>query len=263
MAHYRTIVISDLHIGSSGCQADLVNDFLKQNTSDILILNGDIIDAWKIQQNRWKFTKAQGKLLRRILKISLTKTRVTYVLGNHDDFFRTLLPYKFDFGKIKLCNHCEHHGLNGKRYLITHGDLFDGVTRLHRWLSFLGDNAYEAMFKLNQCWNWGRKLLGLHYWSLSAYLKKKVKKAVDFIYEFENNLSGYCKSKGYDGVICGHIHTAEIKELQGVTYMNSGDWVESCTALVETLDGEWQIIHWNRVQEDVVAVADSGPRDRS
>lgn len=251
MTHYRTIVISDLHLGSKGCQHELVNNFLKMNTSDLLILNGDIIDAWKIQQNKWSFSKGQNKVLRRILKISMTKTVVTYVIGNHDDFFRTLLPYKFEFGKIRLCNQCDHTGLDGKRYLVTHGDLFDGVTRMHRWLSFLGDKAYDAMLKLNQIWNFSRKLLGLEYWSLSQYLKKKVKQAVDFIYEFEDNLAGYCKSKGYDGVICGHIHTPEIKEIQGVAYMNSGDWVESCTALVETVEGEWKIIHWSEVVKDV------------
>ena len=122
---------------------------------------------------------------------------------------------------------------------------------MHRWLSFLGDKAYDAMLKLNQIWNFSRKLLGLEYWSLSQYLKKKVKQAVDFIYEFEDNLAGYCKSKGYDGVICGHIHTPEIKEINGVAYMNSGDWVESCTALVETVEGEWKIIHWSEVVRDV------------
>jgi UDP-2,3-diacylglucosamine pyrophosphatase LpxH len=176
-------------------------------------------------------------------------TVVIYVIGNHDDFFRTLLPYGFEFGKIRLVNQCDHVGLNGKRYLVTHGDLFDGVTRMHRWLSFLGDKAYDFMLSMNRIWNFSRKILGFKYWSLSQYLKMKVKRAVDFIYEFEDNLAGYCKSRGYDGVICGHIHTAEIKELQGVIYMNSGDWVESCTALVETVDGEWQIIRWPEVKK--------------
>ena len=249
MTHYRTIVISDIHLGSKGCQHELVNNFLKMNTSDLLILNGDIIDAWKIQQNKWSFSKGQNKVLRRILKISMSKTAVVYVIGNHDDFFRTLLPYKFEFGRIRLVNQCDHIGLDGKRYLVTHGDLFDGVTRMHRWLSFLGDKAYDFMLSMNRVWNFSRKILGFKYWSLSQYLKMKVKKAVDFIYEFEDNLSGYCKSKGYDGVICGHIHTPEIKQLQGVTYMNSGDWVESCTALVETVDGEWKIIHWSEVKK--------------
>jgi UDP-2,3-diacylglucosamine pyrophosphatase LpxH len=257
--HYRTIVISDIHLGSRGCQHELLNNFLKLNTCDHLILNGDIIDAWKIQQNKWHFTKGQSKILRRILKISLSKTNVVYVLGNHDDFFRTLLPYKFEFGRIKICNEIGHLGKNGKKYLVTHGDLFDGVTRLHRWLSFLGDKAYDAMLRLNQVWNFSRKLLGMRYWSLSNYLKKRVKQAVNFVYEFEDNLAGYCKARGYDGVICGHIHTPEIRQIQGITYMNSGDWVESCTALVETIDGEWKIVHWLEViKENVDIVPDSG-----
>jgi UDP-2,3-diacylglucosamine pyrophosphatase LpxH len=242
--YYRTIVISDLHLGSRGCQHELLNDFLKNNSSEFLILNGDIIDAWKIQQNKWKFSKGQNRVLRRLLKISMGKTRVLYTIGNHDDFFRTLLKYNFSLGNIVLGNHFDHIGLDGKRYLITHGDLFDGVTRLHRWLAFLGDKAYDAMLMLNGVWHWVRRTLKLEYWSLSQFLKKQVKQAVNFIMEFEDTLSEYCKSKGYDGVICGHIHTPEIKEINGVSYMNSGDWVESCTALVETVEGEWKIIHW-------------------
>jgi UDP-2,3-diacylglucosamine pyrophosphatase LpxH len=243
--HYRTIVISDLHMGSRGCKARLLNDFLKNNTSDWLYLNGDIFDCWKIQQNKWNFSKAQSKVLRRLLKISMTKTQVTYILGNHDDFFRNFIPYKINLGKIRVVNECVHTGQNGMKYLVTHGDLFDTVTRVHRWISFLGDRAYDYLLRMNGAVNACRRFFGLRYWSLSHYLKTKVKKAVDFIFEFELTLSRYAKSKNYDGVICGHIHVAEIKNLDGIVYMNSGDWVESCTALVETHDGEWKIIHWH------------------
>jgi UDP-2,3-diacylglucosamine pyrophosphatase LpxH len=249
--HYRTIVISDLHMGSKGCKARLLNDFLKNNSSDYLYLNGDIFDCWKIQQNKWHFNKAQSKVLRRLLKISMSQTQVIYILGNHDDFFRNFIPYKINLGKIKVLNECVHVGQNGARYLVTHGDLFDTVTRVHRWISFLGDRAYDYLLRMNGSVNSCRRYIGLKYWSLSHYLKTKVKKAVDFIFEFETTLSNYAKSKSYNGIICGHIHVAEIKNLNGIVYMNSGDWVESCTALVETIDGDWQIIHWhNETQLD-------------
>jgi len=250
--HYRTIVISDLHMGSKGCKAKLLNDFLRNHSSDCLILNGDIFDCWKIQQNKWHFTNTQSKLLRRILKISMSKTEVIYVLGNHDDFFRNFIPYKINLGNIKVVNEFEYIGENKKRYLVTHGDMFDTVTRVHRWVSFLGDKAYDFLLRLNGVLNSIRNVFGLKYWSLSHYLKKKVKKAVDFIYHFEDTLAAYAKSKGYDGVIVGHIHVAEIKDLHGIDYMNSGDWVESCTALVEDDDGIWKIITWRGADADVI-----------
>jgi len=247
--HYRTIVISDLHMGSKGCKARLLNDFLKNNSSDYLYLNGDIFDCWKIQQNKWYFNKTQSKVLRRLLKISMSKTQVIYILGNHDDFFRNFIPYKINLGKIKVLNECVHVGVDGARYLVTHGDLFDTVTRVHRWVSFLGDKAYDYLLTLNGAVNSCRRLFRLKYWSLSHYLKTRVKKAVNFIFEFEATLSNYAKSKSYDGVICGHIHVAEIKNIDGIIYMNSGDFVESCTALVENVDGEWKIVHWHLDKE--------------
>jgi len=242
-------VISDLHLGSKGCKASLLNDFLKHHSSDRLILNGDIFDCWKIQQNKWHFTKTQSKVLRRLLKISLSKTEVIYILGNHDDFFRNFIPYKIHLGKIKVMTEFTHVDENGNRYLVTHGDLFDTVTRVHRWVSFLGDKAYDILLKMNGIVNSLRGVFGLKYWSLSHYLKTKVKKAIDFIYHFEDTLAEYAKSKGYDGVIVGHIHVAEIKYLHGITYLNSGDWQESCTALVEDDDGIWKIIAWRGVDE--------------
>jgi len=242
--HYRTIVISDLHMGSWSCKATLLNDFLKNHSSELLYLNGDIFDCWKIQQNKWYFDSAQSKVLRRLLKISMGSTRVVYILGNHDDFFRNFIPYKINLGKITVVNEYTHVALNGQRLLVTDGDLFDTVTRVHRWVSFLGDHAYSWLLQLNGFVNWCRRLIGLKYWSLSHYLKTKVKKAVDFVYEFEDTLASYAKSKKFDGVIVGHIHVAEIKKINDVVYMNSGDWQESCTALVEDFDGNWHIIKW-------------------
>jgi len=174
-------------------------------------------------------------------------TNVVYVLGNHDDFFRNFIPYNINLGNIKVVNECVHIDAKGLRYLVTHGDLFDTVTRVHRWVSFLGDKAYDLLLKLNGFVNNCRKLIGLRYWSLSHYLKTKVKQAVNFIYEFEDTLASYAKSKKYDGVIVGHIHVAEIKKINGIIYMNSGDWQESCTALVEDSAGNWQIIKWHKI----------------
>lgn len=250
--HYRTIVISDLHMGSKGCKAGLLNDFLRSHSSDYLYLNGDIFDCWKIQQNKWHFDKSQSKVLRRLLKISMSnKTKVIYVLGNHDDFFRNFLPYKIDLGKIHVVNEAVHTDGKGNKLLVVHGDLFDTVTRVHRWISFLGDRAYDLLLRMNGAVNVFRNLFGLKYWSLSQYLKTKVKKAVNFIYEFEDTLAKYAESKKYDGVIVGHIHVAEIKNLHGILYLNSGDWVESCTALVEDTDGNWKIIYWDKIQPNM------------
>ena len=247
---YRTIVISDVHLGSRGCKAELLNNFLEHNRSEFLLLNGDIIDAWKIQQQKWYWTQKQTSVLRKFLIAPKKNTTVIYITGNHDDFLRNFIPYKINLDQIKICNEYEHIALDGKRYLVTHGDLFDTVTRLHRWLSFLGDRAYSVLLSANNVVGFFRRIFGMRYWSLSYYLKTRVKKAVDFVYHFEETLSNYAKHKGYDGVICGHIHVAEIKDLNGLQYMNSGDWVESCTALVETLEGEWKIIHWQETLDE-------------
>jgi UDP-2,3-diacylglucosamine pyrophosphatase LpxH len=157
-----------------------------------------------------------------------------------------MIPYGFSFGLIEIQNQTEHIGADGRHYLVVHGDMFDGITRLAPWLSFLGDTAYDFILIWNTRFNWLRHKLGFGYWSLSQYLKHRVKKAVDFIFQFEQNLANYCKKRGYDGVICGHIHHAEIREINGITYMNDGDWVESCTALVEHHDGKWEIVTWTR-----------------
>jgi UDP-2,3-diacylglucosamine pyrophosphatase LpxH len=158
-----------------------------------------------------------------------------------------MIPYGFSFGLVEIHNQIEHIGADGKHYLVTHGDLFDGITRLAPWLAFLGDKAYDFVLYLNGKFNWIRHKMGFGYWSLSQYLKHRVKKAVDFMFKFEENLANYCKKRGFDGVICGHIHHAEIKEIDGIIYMNDGDWVESCTALVENMNGTWEIIHWEKI----------------
>ena len=172
------------------------------------------------------------------------------IAGNHDEFLRPMIPYGFSFGLVEIHNQTEHIGADGKHYLVTHGDLFDGITRLAPWLAFLGDKAYDFILSFNSKFNWIRHKFGFGYFSLSQYLKARVKKAVDFIFQFEKNLAAYCKKRGFDGVICGHIHHAEIKDIDGVMYMNDGDWVESCTALVEHHDGRWEIITWTKEKDD-------------
>ena len=245
--HYRSIFISDVHLGSRDCKASHLLDFLKHNTSDTLYLVGDIIDGWKIQQNRWRWDQNHTNVVRKILGFAKRGSKVLYVAGNHDEFLRTFMPYDFSFGNLEIHNQYEHTGADGKRYLIVHGDMFDGINRIVPWISFLGDQAYDLLLYLNTKFNWIRRKLGFGYWSLSAAVKHKVKRAMAFMFSYENNLVLYCKKRGFDGVICGHIHHAEIKEIDGVTYMNDGDWVESMTALVEHLDGKWEIITWANV----------------
>ena len=251
MKTYRSIFVSDVHLGTKDSQADKLNNFLKHNTCDTLYLVGDIIDAWRIQQNKWRWKQSHTNVVRRVLGHAKRGTRVVYVAGNHDEFLRPMIPYGFSFGLVEIHNQIEHIGIDGKHYLVTHGDLFDGITRLAPWLSFLGDKAYDIILSFNSKFNWVRHKFGFGYFSLSKYLKAKVKKAVDFIFQFEKNLASYCKKRGFDGVICGHIHHAEIKEIDGVTYMNDGDWVESCTALVEHHDGRWEIVTWIKDSDNV------------
>ena len=249
--HYRSIFISDVHLGTRDCKANKLNDFLKHHTCDTLYLVGDIIDGWKVQQNKLRWRQSHTNVIRRILTHARRGTRVVYVVGNHDEFLRPMIPLGMTFGRIDIVNQADHRGADGGRYLVIHGDLFDGITRLAPWLTMLGDRAYDVVLRFNTAFNRWRHRLGLGYWSLSKYLKHRVKRAVDFMFEFERNLAGYCRKRGYDGVICGHIHAAEIKTIDGIRYMNDGDWVESCTALVEHMDGAWEIVTWTREDPDV------------
>ena len=260
---YRSIFISDVHLGTKDCKAEALNNFLKHNTCETLYLVGDIIDGWKVSQNRWRWKQSHTNVVRRVLGHAKRGTRVVYVAGNHDEFLRPLIPYGIGFGMVEVVNQAEHIGLDGHHYLVTHGDLFDGITRITPWLSFLGDRLYDIVLNLNSRFNWLRHRLGFGYWSLSRYLKYRVKKAVDFVFQFEQNLAQYCKKRGFDGVICGHIHHAEIRDINGVTYMNDGDWVESMTALVEHHDGRWEIVTWTKETDDVVADVDSSSREQS
>jgi hypothetical protein len=249
MSHYRSIFISDVHLGTRDCKSFQLLDFLKHNTCDTLYLVGDIIDGWKIQQNRWRWDQSHTNIIRKILSFTKKDVKVIYIAGNHDEFLRTFMPFEFTFGNVQIYNQYEHNGADGKRYLVVHGDMFDGINRIIPWVSFLGDKAYDLILMVNSKFNWIRRKLGFGYWSLSKYLKHKVKQAVNFMFRFEENISDYCKKRGFDGVICGHIHHAEIKDVNGIIYMNDGDWVESMTALVENTDGTWEIITWANIKE--------------
>ncbi len=239
---YRSIFISDVHLGSQGSQAEALCDFLKNNPSENLFLVGDIIDGWRLRK-KWFWPQAHTNAIRRILTASKRGTAVTYIIGNHDEFLRAFLKFRPSFGRVKICNRTEYTGVDGKRYLVVHGDMFDGMMRADRkWIMHLGDQAYNFLLWVNTKLNALRRAFGLPYWSLSAALKKRTKRAMNFIHDFEEHVAGYCKRKGYDGAICGHIHVAEMREIDGIAYMNDGDWVESCTALVEHHDGTWQLV---------------------
>lgn len=239
--HYKSIFISDFHLGTKGCQADALCNFLKHNTCDNLFLIGDIIDGWRLNKS-WYFPQSHVNVIRRVFTAAKRGTNVYYILGNHDEAFRKFLSFDVAIGNIKMLDRFDYLGLNGKRYLIIHGDFFDELMLSSKWLMHLGDNLYNFMIWFNTYFNKIRAYINLPYWSLSNWLKQNTKQALNFIHKFENKVADYCKEQGYDGVICGHIHTAEIKTINGIEYMNDGDWVESGSAIVEHLDGTFELV---------------------
>ncbi len=244
--HYRTIWISDVHLGTAGCKAKFLLDFLKFNESDTLYLVGDIIDGWQLRKG-WNWRQSHNDVVQKVLRKARKGTRVIYVPGNHDEFARDYVNHHF--GGIEVLYEATHVTAQGKRLLITHGDLFDGVIAQAKWLAYLGDSLYTFVLALNHWVNRARVRMGFEYWSLSQYLKHKVKNAVSFITSFENALIQEARRRGFDGVVCGHIHKAEIREIDGLLYCNDGDWVESLTALVETQQGELRIVEWTVMRD--------------
>jgi UDP-2,3-diacylglucosamine pyrophosphatase LpxH len=239
---YNAVFISDVHMGAAACQASALLKFLKSVRCNYLFLVGDILDGWKLKR-RFLWPDSYSMIVRQILTMQKRGTKIIYLTGNHDEFLRSWLDHiEMITDTITIVDEYEYQSLSGKKYLVVHGDLFDGVHRLAKWVSYLGDRAYSIMIVVNQYMNDLRRSMGLDYWSLSAYLKHNVKRATSFIFSFEQNLAQYAETKKCDGVICGHIHTAAIKHIGEIEYMNCGDWVESCTALVETLDGEFKIV---------------------
>jgi UDP-2,3-diacylglucosamine pyrophosphatase LpxH len=235
----RTVWISDLHLGTPGCQAHALLDFLRHVECRTLYLVGDIIDGWQLRRT-WYWPQSHNDVVQKLLRKARKGTRVVFVPGNHDEFARRYASHVF--GGIEVATDCMHLTADGRRLWITHGDLFDGVVQCARWLAYLGDAAYEFTLKVNRWFNHARARLRLPYWSLSKYLKHRVKRAVSYIDDFEVAVAREARRRGAQGVVCGHIHHAELREIEGILYCNDGDWVESLTALVEHHDGRLEII---------------------
>lgn len=252
---YRAIWISDTHLGTPGCKAEFLLDFLKHNQAEYLYLVGDIIDGWQLKKG-WYWQQSHNDVVQKILRRARKGTHVVYIPGNHDEFVRDFVD--LSFGEIDVRMEAFHTTLQGKKLWITHGDLFDGVVQHAKWLAHLGDSLYTLILALNHHFNRLRNKLGFPYWSLSQYLKHKVKNAVSFMTQFEEAMAEEAKRRGCDGVVCGHIHKPEIRQVDGITYCNDGDWVESLSALVETKEGELRLISWEQRSPTVMAV-DSSP----
>ncbi len=241
---WRTLFISDVHLGTRGCQADLLLDFLKHNAADTIYLVGDMVDGWRLKSG-WYWPQSHNDVVQKLLRRARKGTRVVYIPGNHDEFMRDYLGQHF--GGVEVINQIVHTAADGKRMLVIHGDQFDVVVMHARWLAFLGDWAYELALWSNTWFNRARRKLGLPYWSFSAWAKQKVKNAVNFIGSFEATLAAEAEKQGADGVICGHIHHAAIRQIGQITYVNTGDFVESCTAVGEHPDGAFEILEWQKI----------------
>jgi len=239
--NYRSIWISDVHLGTRGCKAEYLLDFLKKTECETLYLVGDILDGWRLRKS-WYWPQAHNDVLQKLLRKARKGTKVVFIPGNHDEFLRGYTGV--EFGHIPIHKHAIHEGVDGKKYLVVHGDQFDGIVNYAKWLAYLGDTAYTLALKVNDWFNALRRKLGLNYWSLSAYLKHRVKNAVAFIGNYEVAMAEVARKRDLHGVICGHIHHAEMREIDGIMYFNDGDWVESCTALVEHDDGRFEILRW-------------------
>jgi UDP-2,3-diacylglucosamine pyrophosphatase LpxH len=248
---YRTIWLSDFHLGTRECKTEYLLDFLRHNDSEYLYLVGDVFDGWSLRRS-WYWDQLHDDIVQELLRKARKGTRIIYIPGNHDEFARAF--YQLQFGGITIQPNAVHTTATGKQFLVLHGDEFDGIISSAKWLSLLGSRAYQLCLRLNRWFNRVRQRCNLSYWSLSAYLKSKVKKAVQFVADFETAVAAEARRWNVEGVVCGHIHHAEIRTLSGVLYLNSGDWVESCTALVEHLEGRIEIVRW-------AAISHSSPFD--
>lgn len=238
---YRSVFVSDVHLGMRECRADLLADFLRRVECEHLYLVGDIVDGWRLKK-AWYWDRHHDEVIRLVLRLARKGAAATYVPGNHDEPLRGWLG--LEVGGVRLARRAEHRAADGRRLLVVHGDEFDSVVRYARFLALLGDWAYDEALRLNRWVNVVRRKLDYPYWSLSQWLKRQVKEAVKAIDRFEAVLALEARRGGFDGVVCGHIHCAEIRDIGGVLYMNDGDWVESCTALVEHVDGRFELLDW-------------------
>jgi UDP-2,3-diacylglucosamine pyrophosphatase LpxH len=257
VSHFRTLFLSDVHLGTKSCQADLLLDFLRHNDAEEYYLIGDIVDGWQLRRN-WYWPQEHNDVVQKFLRKARKGSRITYIAGNHDEFLRDFIGTHF--GGVEVAERAVHVTADGRRFLVIHGDEFDAVVCHAPWLAHLGAGAYAAVFAINQHMNRIRRRLGFGYWSLSGWLKRKVKNAVKYISAFEEVIANEARRIGADGVVCGHIHHANIVDLPGCRYVNSGDWVESCTAIAEHHDGRLEIIRWTREgQSDSLAAPEVQP----
>lgn len=240
--NYRAVFISDVHLGTRSSQADALLDFLRHVECETLYLAGDIVDFWKVRRGpHWP--QSHNDVLQKLLRKARKGTRIVFIPGNHDEGLRDYCG--MSFGGIEILRDAIHETAAGKKYAVLHGDEFDVIVRYARWLAFFGDRSYEIALALNTPLNWARRQLGLGFWSFSNFLKQKVKGAVNFIGDFEEALAGEARRRGADGLICGHIHHANSRQIGTIHYLNCGDWVESCTAIAEHADGSFEIIRWH------------------
>jgi UDP-2,3-diacylglucosamine pyrophosphatase LpxH len=242
---HRSLWISDIHLGTRGCKADLLLDFLKHNDCDLLYLVGDIVDGWRLSR-AWYWNPSHSAVIDEILHKAATGTRVIYVPGNHDEALRDYVG--FCLAGVEISYEAVHETADGRKLLVMHGDHFDGIVTYARWLAVAGDRAYALALRLNDLVARVRRQLGMPYWSLSRWLKMQVKNAVEYIGRFEDAVAREAERRGVDGVVCGHIHKAEMRRIGKILYCNDGDWVESCTALAEDQDGKLEIIHWTDLE---------------
>ena len=256
MPKVRSVFLSDIHLGTRACQAESLLDFLREYSSEQTFLIGDIIDFWAMSRSIC-WTPAQNTVVQKLLRRARHGERIVLVPGNHDEALRDYCGTVF--GDIEVASELVHETVDGRRFLLIHGDVFDQVTRHHRWVAILGDKAYEFLVRLNAQLSWVRRKLGIPgYWSLAGYAKRKVKTALNFIFDFEESAVHHARDRGLDGVICGHIHWATIREINGLTYINCGDWVDSCTAIVEHFDGRLELVAWG-VRQAIPALAAPTP----
>lgn len=245
MTQVRSIFISDVHLGTSACKAGILLEFIKEYEADHLFMIGDIIDFWAMKRGTIRWTADQNTVVQKILRRARHGEQVIFIPGNHDEALRDYVGTSF--GDIRIEHEYVHVAADGKRYLLIHGDDFDQVTKHHKWVAILGDKAYNFLVMLNNWLSFVRRSLGIPgYWSLAGYAKRQVKTAVNFIFDFEDSVTHHAKDRQMDGVICGHIHWAAMKDVNGTQYLNCGDWVDSCTAIVEHLDGKMELIVWGQ-----------------
>jgi UDP-2,3-diacylglucosamine pyrophosphatase LpxH len=249
----RSIFLSDIHLGTRACQAGRLLEFLKAYETDQLFLVGDVIDFWAMRSRGIYWSEEQNTVVQKVLKRARHDVQVIFVPGNHDEAARDHVGTSF--GNIRVERDWMHTAADGKKYLLVHGDEFDQVTRYHRWLAYLGDSAYSVLVHINMWLSWARRKLKIPgYWSLAGFAKRQVKTALTFIFEFEEAVTHHARSRGADGVICGHIHAAAQRTVDGVAYLNCGDWVDSCTAIVEHLNGRMELVHWQEGAAEEAAV---------